>query len=164
MSRFAWIYHDRSKCFSDWSPNGSYTESKRIELPNLLVEKVHYVKSAVCRCVKSWPNNIAGIIHGIIPERKFFTSSSSNRAFQIFQSFESGEIISTLDFQPSLSFWLDHTIKQNVNFPFRNDFAMRIWNWGYMFSCAPGMNTYSKKRFWSNIMIDCLLVALPALV
>ena len=60
--------------------------------------------------------NIVGIIHGIIPERKFFTSSSSNRAFQMFQSFKSGGIISTMYFQPSLSFWLDHKLKQNVNF------------------------------------------------
>ena len=48
--------------------------------------------------------NIVVIIHGIIPKRKFFTSSSSNRAFQMFQSFKSGEIISTLYFHPSLSF------------------------------------------------------------
>ena len=33
-----------------------------------------------------------------------------------------------------------------------------------MFSCARGVDTYSKERFWSNIMIDCLLVALSALV
>ena len=151
MSRFAWIYHDRSKCFSDWSPNGSYTESKRIELPNLLVEKVHYVKSAVCRCVKSWPNNIAGIIHGIIPERKFFTSSSSNRAFQIFQSFESGEIISTLYFKPSLSFLLDHTLKRNVNFPFRNEISQCEYEIGDTCSVAPQGWIHTRKNAFGAI-------------
>ena len=83
------------------------------------------------KCTKSAWNvdkkNIVVIIHGIIPKRKIFTSSSSNRAFQMFQSFKSGEIISTLYFHPSSSFWLDHFAAQ-LNKMWTLNFEMKFRN------------------------------------
>ena len=108
-------------------------DCERIEHPNLLHsrKKVHNVKSAQRETTRSAWNvdkkNIVVIIHGIIPKRKFFTSSSSNRAFQMFQSFKSGEIISTLYFHPSLSFWLDHFVAQ-LNKMWTLNFEMKFRN------------------------------------
>ena len=82
-------------------------DCERIEHQNLLHSRKKSSQREKCTIRSGWnvdKKNIVVIIHGIIPKRKFFTSSSSNRAFQMFQSFKSGEIISTLYFHPSLSF------------------------------------------------------------
>ena len=105
-------------------------DCERIEHPNLLHSRKKSSQREKCTIRSAWnvdKKNIVVIIHGIIPKRKFFTSSSSNRAFQMFQSFKSGEIISTLYFHPSLSFWLDHFVAQ-LNKMWTLNFEMKFRN------------------------------------